>query len=370
MSFSQIEIQFIAIFISIACSLLGVFLVLRKMVLISDAISHSILPGIVLGYFITEDLNSPILILMAAIVGILTVGLVEWIYRTGLVKEDTSIGLVFPGLFSLGIIMITQNASDVHLDTDAVLLGELAFAPFDRIFIDGIDYGAKALYKSIALFVVISSAIFLFYKELKLSTFDEILAKSMGFTPFLIYFLLMLFSSITIVGAFDIIGAILVVGFMTIPAASAYLLTTDLKWMLIYSAIIASISSVGGYWLAHILDASIAGCIMMILGLLFTIVYLFSPQEGQLFIWKRRKKQKEELDILTLLLHLKNHLDENERNIYHLEEDINWTKVKASRIVTLAKSDNLVQIDKDILSLTEDGKLLIDKKLKLILPQM
>ena len=135
MSSPQIEIQLIAALVAAACAIPGVFLVLRKMALISDAISHSILPGIVLGFFITQDLNSPLLIILAAGTGIITVVLVERIQKTGLVKEDTAIGLVFPALFSIGVLLIAKNANDIHLDVDAVLLGELAFAPFDRLLL-------------------------------------------------------------------------------------------------------------------------------------------------------------------------------------------------------------------------------------------
>jgi len=145
MSSAQIEIQLIASVVAVACAIPGTFLVLRKMAMISDAISHSILPGIVLGFFITHNLNSPLLIFLAAFTGIITVVLVEYIQKTGLVKEDTAIGLVFPALFSIGVILIAKNANDVHLDVDAVLLGELAFAPFDRLIINGVDVGPKKM---------------------------------------------------------------------------------------------------------------------------------------------------------------------------------------------------------------------------------
>ena len=145
MSSAQIDIQLIAMLVALACAIPGTFLVLRKMAMISDAISHSILPGIVLGFFITHDLNSPILILLAAFSGVITVFLVEFIQKTGLVKKDTAIGLVFPALFSIGVILIAKNANDVHLDIDAVLLGELAFAPFDRLLFNDIDLGPKSL---------------------------------------------------------------------------------------------------------------------------------------------------------------------------------------------------------------------------------
>ena len=168
MSNAQIEIQLIAILVAIACALPGTFLVLRKMALITDAISHSILPGIVVGFFITQDLSSPLLIFLAALTGVLTVVLVEFIQKTGLVKEDTAIGLVFPALFSIGVIMIAKNANDVHLDIDAVLLGELAFAPFDRFIYNDLDLGPKSLWVIGVILLVTITLLITFFKELKL----------------------------------------------------------------------------------------------------------------------------------------------------------------------------------------------------------
>ncbi|MEA2510996.1 MAG: manganese/zinc/iron transport system permease protein, partial [Thermomicrobiales bacterium] len=130
MTDSQIEIQLIAAVTAAACALPGVFLVLRRMAMMSDAISHSILLGIVLAFFATENLNSPLLVVGAALTGVATVSLVEVLNRTGLVREDAAIGLVFPLLFSVGVILVSRYAGSVHLDIDAVLLGELAFAPF------------------------------------------------------------------------------------------------------------------------------------------------------------------------------------------------------------------------------------------------
>src|SRR5690625_5042246 len=142
----QLEIQLIASEVAVACCIEGGYLVLRGMAVISDASGHSILLEIVLAFFITQNLNSPLLILLAAMTGILTVLLVEVIQKTGLVKEDTAIGLVFPALFSIGVILISKNAADVHLDIDAVLLGELAFAPFERMQWMGMDLGPKSLW--------------------------------------------------------------------------------------------------------------------------------------------------------------------------------------------------------------------------------
>jgi len=354
-SSSQIEIQLIASIVAAACALPGVFLVLRKMSLISDAISHSILPGIVLGFFITHDLNSPINIILAAGTGIVTVILVEFIQKTGLVKEDTAIGLVFPAMFSVGVILIALNANDVHLDIDAVLVGELAFTPFDRLIINAIDVGPKALWLMGIILLVSVLLLIIFFKELKISTFDEGLATALGFSPVIIHYGLMSVASVTTVGAFDAVGAILVVALMIAPAATVYLLTDDLKKLLIGSVLVGVFSAIIGYWVAHWLDASIAGAITTVLGLLFLLSYLFAPSRGILSVLYRKQQQRKEVMLLTFLLHIQNHEEEEERHVNHLNEHINWHEVRAKSVLDLATRNNLIDIEKSIISLTQKG---------------
>ena len=367
MSSAQLEIQLIASLVAIACAIPGTFLVLRKMALISDAISHSILPGLVLGFFITHDLGSPLLIIMAALSGVLTVILVEFIQKTRLVKEDTAIGLVFPALFSIGVILIAKNANDVHLDVDIVLLGELAFAPFDRLMFSGIDLGPKSLWIIGGILVITISLLLAFFKELKLSTFDVGLATTLGFSPVLIHYGLMSVASVTIVGAFDAVGAILVIALMIAPAATAYLLTNDLKKMLLLSIVFGVFSAITGYWFAHWLDASISGSMTTVLGLLFFITYLFSPDRGLISVLYRNKQQEKEVMLLTFLLHLNNHQEERERHINHLNEHINWRSVQSKSVVELAQKNNMITIDNNIISLTEKGKSFTDKAIDYII---
>lgn len=355
MSSAQLEIQIIASLVAIACAIPGTFLVLRKMAMISDAISHSILPGIVIGFFITQDLNSPLLILLAALTGVLTVVLVEKIQQTKLVKEDTAIGLVFPALFSIGVIMIAKYANDVHLDIDAVLLGELAFTPFDRIYYDGMDLGPKSMWVIGIILIITLSLLFAFYKELKMSTFDAGLATSLGFSPAIIHYGLMSVASVTTVGAFDAVGAILVVALMIAPAASAYLLTTNLTKMIALACFFGVFSAIAGYWAANYLDASIAGSIATMLGVVFLIVYLFAPSKGLIAVLYREKQQRIEVSLITFILHLKNHHEEKERHVNHLNEHINWQKIKSKTVLNLGLKNNLFTIDNDIVSLTEKG---------------
>ncbi|WP_282042390.1 metal ABC transporter permease [Winogradskyella flava] len=367
MSSAQFEIQLIASLVAVACAIPGTFLVLRKMAMISDAISHSILPGIVIGFFITHDLNSPLLILLAALTGIVTVILVEYIQKTGLVKEDTAIGLVFPALFSIGVIMIAKNANDVHLDVDAVLLGELAFAPFDRLVIEGHDVGPKSLWIVGTILAITVTLLFTFFKELKVSTFDKGLAASLGFSPAIMHYGLMSVSSVTTVGAFDAVGAILVVALMIAPAAAAYLLTINLKKMLGLAIGFGIFSAIFGYWVAHWLDASIAGSITTVLGLVFLLVYLFAPSKGIIAVLYRERQQRTEVSLLTFLLHLKNHDDLSERHVKHLNEHINWQKVRSKTVLDLAIKNNMITIDNAIVSLTEKGDEFTSKAINYII---
>tara|TARA_R110002051_G_scaffold192723_1_gene261270 strand:- start:19885 stop:21045 length:1161 start_codon:yes stop_codon:yes gene_type:complete len=366
MTNSQIEIQAIAALVAVACAIPGAFLVLRKMAMISDAISHAILPGIVIGFFITQDLKAPLLILLAALTGVITVILVEYIQKTGLVKEDTAIGLVFPALFSIGVILIAKNANDVHLDIDAVLLGELAFAPFDRLIMGETNMGPKSLWVIGTILLTTLLLLFLFFKELKLSTFDKGLATTLGFSPVLLHYGLMTVSSVTVVGAFDAVGAVLVVALIIAPAATAYLLTDDLKKMILLSCGFGVFAAIGGYWMANLLNASIAGSMTTVLGVLFLLAYLFAPKQGVLSGYYQEKQQRVEVSLLVFLLHLQNHAEARERHVNHLREHINWQKVRAKTVLDLAIKNNLIQVSEGIVSLTEKGQKFTDEALNYI----
>lgn len=366
MTDAQLEIQLIAALVAIACAIPGVFLILRRMAMISDAISHSILPGIVIGFFITQDLNSPVLILLAALTGVITVILVEFIQKTNLVKEDTAMGLVFPALFSIGVILIAKNANDVHLDIDAVLLGELAFAPFDRLIMGQTDMGPKSLWVIGSILLTTLTLLLLFFKEIKLSTFDKGLATTLGFSPLILHYGLMTVSSVTIVGAFDAVGAVLVVALIITPAATAYLLTNNLKKMLVLSCCFGVFSAITGYWAANFLDASIAGSMTTMLGILFLFVYLFAPNQGVFSVLYREKQQLLEVSLLVFLLHLQNHNEPEEHHVNHLQEHINWDQVKAKTVLELATKNNLITISNNNVFLTEKGNQFTDEALKYI----
>lgn len=284
MTMLHAEICIIAIVASVTCCLPGVFLVLRGVAMMSDAISHAILLGIALMFLWVQRLESPLLIVGASCAGVLTVICTEMIIRSKRLKKDAAIGLVFPLFFSVGVILISQYARNVHLDVDMVLLGELAFAPFSRFFIAGIDCGPYALWIMSAALLVNVFFLAIFYKELLVTTFDATLATMTGFSPLFFYYALMVLTSITAVATFDAVGSIMVVALMITPAASAYLLTRRVSDMIMVSVLLASLAAIGGYAAASYADVSIAGSIASMTGIFFIVALLLRPKQRALLV--------------------------------------------------------------------------------------
>jgi manganese/zinc/iron transport system permease protein len=331
------------------------------MALMSDAISHTVLLGIVLAFFVVGDITSPLLLLAAALTGVLTVSLVEALRRTRLVAADASIGLVFPALFSVAVILISRYAGNVHLDTDAVLLGELAFAPFRRLVVGGRDLGPRTLWVMGAILLLNVGFVWAFYKELKLSTFDASLAAALGFSPALLHYGFMSLVSVTAVGAFDAVGSVLVVALMVAPPAAAYLLTDRLRWMIVLSVVLAALSALGGFWAAWLADASIAGAMATAAGVCFVLAFLLAPDRGVVARARRRARQRLEFARLMLAIHLLHHegeaAAEEESREGHLHDHLRWTPAFARRIVRLAQQDDWVRReDGDRLRLTPTGR--------------
>ena len=356
-----LEIQLVAVVVALACALPGTFLVLRRMALMSDAISHTVLLGIVLGFFVTHDVTSPFLVLAAAAMGLVTVLLVETVRSTRLVAEDASIGIVFPALFSIAVILIGLYAGDVHLDTDAVLLGEIAFAPFRRFEPGGVDLGPRAVWVMGSVLILNAAFLAAFYKELKLSTFDPALAAALGFAPAALHYAFMGMVSVTAVGAFDTVGSVLVVALMIAPPAAAYLLTDRLPMMLVLSGVVAVLSAVVGFWIAWWIDASIAGSMATTAGLLFALAFLLAPGRGLLSRARQRIRQRAEFRRRMLAIHLLHHEHgaeaETETREEHLQRHLGWNPEHARMIVDDAvRAGMVVRQASGRLALTEQGR--------------
>jgi manganese/zinc/iron transport system permease protein len=280
------------ILVATPCALLGTFLLLRQMAMMGDAISHAVLPGIVFAFFVSGEIGPITSLIGAGLFGFLCAVLVEALKNTGRVREDSSIGIVFTALFALGVFLISRFAGDVHLDTHHVLFGEIAFAPLNSLVIGGADLGPMSFWTLGIVTVLAAGLVATLYKELKLSTFDPALAAAAGFSPVLVHYLLVGTVSVTVVGAFDAVGAILVVAFLIVPAATAYLLTDRLLYMMCLAVALGAASAVAGYYLSSALDLSIAGMMAVMTGALFSLALLFSPSRGLLSAALRRRRNR------------------------------------------------------------------------------
>lgn len=286
--------------IAVSCGILGCFLILRKMAMVGDAISHAVLPGIVLAFLISGSRDSVWMILGAGLLGIFTTFLIEFFHKKARLQTDAAIGVTFTWLFALGIILISVFAGQVDLDQDCVLYGEIAYVPIDLWITEGgQNFGPRALW--IASLILIMNVLFVRvgFKQLYLTTFDPAFAATVGISVSLWNYLLMGAVSMTTVASFDSVGAILVVALMVAPPATAYLLTDKFKQMILITIIIAFIISVFGYYLAVALDGSIAGAIVTVSGILFAIAFLFSPSQGLMTKKLRKKEQLTEATVIS-----------------------------------------------------------------------
>lgn len=198
-------------------------------------------------------------------------------------------GVIFTALFAAGVVMVTLFAENVHLDLDHVLYGEIAYAPWETLVLGNIDLGPVSAWTMGLIFLVNAVTIKLLYKEFKICAFDPQMAAAVGINVALVHYLLMGLVSVTTVGAFESVGAILVVAMLIVPGATAYLLTERLGAMLLLSVVQGALSSVLGYFLARWLDSSIAGAMTTVSGALFALAFLFAPKQGLVVrLWQHR----------------------------------------------------------------------------------
>lgn len=284
-------ITLVASLVAASCALVGSFLLLRRMAMLADAISHAVLPGIAIAFLLTDRRTPLPMLLGAGALGVLTSVIVEWLHRRGRLQQDASIGVTFTWLFAVGVILITAFAGQVDLDQECVLYGEIAYAPWDTwTLASGVSLGPRAVWIVGGALLVNAAWMLLAWKELKLCAFDPALARSLGIPVTLFHYALMGATSVTTVTAFESVGAILVVALIVGPAATAYLLTDRLGRMVALAMVIGVASAVLGVPLARVLDASIAGCIAVVTGVLFTLAWCFSPSHGWVVrAWRLRR---------------------------------------------------------------------------------
>jgi len=276
---------------AVACALLGNFLVLRKMSMMGDAISHAVLPGLAIAFLITGARASFTMFIGAAVVGVLTAVFTQWVSRFGKVDEGASMGIVFTTLFAAGLLLIVQAADSVDLDPGCVLYGAIELTPLDVVWrgeLFGMDLAVpRAAMVLVCVLLINLACVMAFFKELRIVCFDSALATTMGINANLIHYLLMTLVAVTTVAAFEAVGSIIVIAMLIVPPAAAHLLTDRLDVMVILSALFAVVTAVLGHvsaltvpvWFGFT-DTSTSGMMAVMAGLLFVVVAFCAPRYG------------------------------------------------------------------------------------------
>lgn len=253
----------IAILVGIVCAIVGSYLMVQRLALLGDAISHSVLPGLAIAFILGANI-----FIGAFIAGVLSTVIIAWIKTRSTIKEDAAMGIVFSAFFALGITLITIVQKDNKIDLNHFLFGNiLGVTPQDAI-----DTG---LIVALVLLVVV-----FFYKELLFYTFDPLGAQATGLPVNLLNFGLMVLIALTIVASLKAVGVVLVLSLLITPASTAYLLVTRLHQVMILGAIIGVISSISGMYLSYFYNLPSGPAIVLVASGLFVLSLLFSPTQG------------------------------------------------------------------------------------------
>ena len=297
---NDLHIILVGTLCAMACALPGTFLLLRRMSMMGDAISHAVLPGLAIAFLLSGTRTSWWMFLGAAVAGVLTALFTQWITRFGKVERGAAMGIVFTTLFAIGLILIKQTADHVDLDANCVLYGSLEHTPLHLVtlfenetFIVQLPHAAVVIGATLLFNIIV---IALFFKEFTIASFDPSLAKTQGFRPMLMHYLLMTMVAVTTVAAFEAVGSIIVIAMLIVPPATAFLLTRRLETLIAISIVVAVLSAVLGHIssqaLPHLLglpETTSSGMMATVAGFLFLLVWLFGP-DGLL------KKQTGELE--------------------------------------------------------------------------
>lgn len=296
---SSLWIVVMGILVNTACGLVGNFLILRRMALLGDAISHSLLPGIAIVFIISNSRSTGLMVTGALGAGLTAIWLIEFIHKKTRVKPDAALGVAFTTLFSIGVILISVFADQVDLDLECVLYGEIGFIYFeDGKSIFGLEVPWPVIQMAGTL-IFVTLLLVLFYKEMLVTSFDSGLATSLGIPTGWVYYVLMMVLSLVIVFSFESVGAILVIAMLIMPGVTAALLSDRLPHILVMTTAFASFYALSGLHLASWLNCSPAGAMVVSGFALFCLFWTLSPRRGLILlgIKKYRHRQSEQLAV-------------------------------------------------------------------------
>ena len=287
-------VMLVGVTAAIACALPGIFLVVRGMGLMGDAISHAILPGIAIGFLLSGSRDSVWMFLGAAIAGVAAAMLTQVLHRVGRVERGAAMGTVFTIFFSVGLVLMVQTANSVDIDPHCVLYGAIELAPLNTL---SIGLGSviapvdlpQGMMPILAVLAISALILALLWKELRLSHFDPNLARTLGFNADVLLQLIMVLTAATCVACFEAVGSVMTVTFIIAPSATALLLSRRLVVVALLSVVLAAAAAilghiaaitVPGWFFGEGIDTSSSGMMAVAAGVLFMAAVIFSPQRG------------------------------------------------------------------------------------------
>lgn len=266
-----------SIMVGIICGVIGCFIILRGMALMGDAISHAVLPGVAISYMLGINF-----FFGAVFSGILTAVAIGFISQNSRIKQDTSIGIMFTSAFASGIIIITMLKSSTDL--------------YHILFGNVLAVRSSDMWITLVIGIIVLAAVYLFYKELLVTSFDETMGAAYGLPIRLIHYFLMTLLTMVTVASLQTVGIVLVVAMLITPAASAYLLTERLWIMIFIASGIGVISSIVGLYFSFTYNLASGATIVLSSTAIFTLVFLLSPKHG--LIWRKVKMKRKRASLI------------------------------------------------------------------------
>ncbi|HEY4602128.1 MAG TPA: metal ABC transporter permease [Cerasibacillus sp.] len=263
---------FTSVMVGILCGVIGSFIILRGMALMGDAISHAILPGVAISFMLGINYFYG-----AVLMGIITSLGIGFVTQNSRIKSDSSIGIVFSAFFALGILLLMKAQTAV--DLSSILFGNV------------LSVRSSDMWLTLGIGIFVLLMVFLFYKELLITTFDPVISKSYGLPTKLVHYGLMVLLTLVTVASLQTVGVILVVAMLITPAATAYLLTNRLSVMIFLAAIFGTLSSVLGLYFSFKYNLTSGAVIVLVATAFFILAFLFSPQQG--IVWRALKVNKQ-----------------------------------------------------------------------------
>lgn len=268
-------IYLIALLVALPSAVLGGFLLLRKSMMVSDAISHAILPGLVIGFLVTKSVYSPVVLVLAAVFGVLTILMIDWLHQGTQIKKDASIGITYTFLFAVGVLLIANFTSgNTELDQECILYGDIGSTPLNTLILGGFQLGPKAVWILGGINVLVGLVVFIGWRALTLSSFDAVFAHTIGLKPKTWNLILMTLVAVCIVSAFDIVGAILIISFLSAPSCAAFLFGKNSKSYIALCVLFGLINTLLGLVISFEFDLILSGTLALTHGGLFLLTFL------------------------------------------------------------------------------------------------